>query len=84
VLHNIQNVIAYINDLLVHLDTHDKLLEVLEQVLTRLQQNPLKINLKKCIFGNKEVSYLGFTLNSEGIKPEKNKLKAIEQTKTTH
>ncbi len=27
------------------------------------------------LFGNKEVSYLGFTLTPEGIKPGKNKLK---------
>jgi hypothetical protein len=47
-------------------------------VLERLQQNHLKINLEKCIFRNKEVSYLGFTLTPEGIKPGKNKLKAIQ------
>jgi hypothetical protein len=41
----------------------------------------LKINLEKCIFGNKEVSYLGFTLMWEGIKLGKNKLKAIEMAK---
>jgi hypothetical protein len=46
------------------------------------KQNHLKINLEKCIFGNKEVSYLGFTLTPEGIKPSKNKLKAIETAKT--
>jgi hypothetical protein len=37
--------------------------------------------LDKCIFGNKEVSYLGLTLTPEGIKPGKNKLKAIKQAK---
>jgi hypothetical protein len=52
-----------------------------EQVLERLQQNHLKINLEKCIFGNKEVSYLGFTLTPEGIKPGKNKLKVIDTAK---
>ncbi len=33
------------------------------------------------MFGNKEVSYLGFTLTPEGIKPGKNKLKAIKDAK---
>jgi hypothetical protein len=79
VLWDIKNVIVYINDLLVHSDIHDKHLEVLEQVLMRLQRNHLMINLEKCIFGNKEVSYVGFTLTLEGIKPVKNILKAIEQ-----
>jgi hypothetical protein len=50
-------------------------------VLERLQQNHLKINLEKCIFGNKEVSYLGLTLTPEGIKSGKNKLKAIQTAK---
>ncbi len=50
-------------------------------MLERLQQNHLKINLEKCIFGNKDVSYLGFTLTPEGIKPGKNKLKAIQTAK---
>ena len=81
VLLNLQNVIVYINDLLIHSDTHEQHLQILEQVLERLQQNHLKINLEKCIFGNKEVSYLGFTLTPEGIKPGKNKLKTIETAK---
>jgi len=75
---NLQNVIIYIEDLLIHSDTHEWHLQILEQVLDWLQQNHLKINLEKCIFGNKEVSYLGFTLTPEGIKPGKNKLKAIQ------
>ncbi len=62
VLQNLKNVIVYIDDLLVHSDTHDKHLEILKQVLDQLRQNHLKINLEKCIFDNKEVSYLGFTL----------------------
>ncbi len=44
-------------------------------------RNNLKINLEKCFFGNKEVSYLGFTLTPAGIKPGKNKLKAIKDAK---
>ncbi len=73
--------IVYIDDLLVHSDTHERHLQILEQVLQRLSENHLKINLDKCIFGNKEVSYLGFTLTPEGIKPGKNKLKAIQTAK---
>jgi len=81
VLRDIQNVLVYIDDLLVHTDTHEKHLKVLDQALARLHRNHLKINLEKCVFGNKEVSYLGFTLTPEGIKPGKNKLKAIKDAK---
>jgi len=81
VLRNISNVIVYIDDLLVHTKTHEHHLQVLEQVLHRLHSHNLKINLDKCFFGNKEVSYLGFTLTPEGIKLRKNKLKAIKEAK---
>jgi hypothetical protein len=39
------------------------------------------VNLEKCAFGNQEVSYLGFTLKPEGIKPGHNKLQAIKDAK---
>jgi Reverse transcriptase (RNA-dependent DNA polymerase) len=54
-LRDIQNVLVYIDDLLVHTDTHEKHLKVLDQVFARLHKNHLKINLEKCIFGNKEI-----------------------------
>ncbi len=81
VLRDIQNVLVYIDDLLVQTDTHEKHLKVLDQVLAPLHKNHLKINLEKCVFGNKEVSYLGFTLTPEGIKLGKNKLKAMKDAK---
>jgi hypothetical protein len=40
VLRDIPNVLVYINDLLVHTDTHEKHLQVLDQVLARLHKNP--------------------------------------------
>ncbi len=81
VLRDIQNVLVYMDDLLVHTDICEKHLIVLDKVLTWLDKNHLKINLEICIYGNKEVSYLGFTLIPEGIKPWKNKLKAITDAK---
>jgi Reverse transcriptase (RNA-dependent DNA polymerase) len=66
VLHDIPNVLFYIDDLLVHTDTHEKHLKVLDKVLACLHKNHLKINLIICVFGNKEDSYLGVTLMPEG------------------
>jgi Mg2+ and Co2+ transporter CorA len=70
VLRDIKNVLVYIDDLLVHTATHDEHLNVLEKAFERLHKNHLKVNLEKCVFGNQEVSYLGFTLTPEVIKPE--------------
>ena len=78
---NIPNVLVYIDDLLLHSKTHTEHLKTLEQVLKRLNENHMKLNIEKCFFGNTEVSYLGFVLTPEGIAPGKDKLKAIRNAK---
>jgi Reverse transcriptase (RNA-dependent DNA polymerase) len=78
VVNGIANAIVYIDDLLVHSATHEEHLATLGQVLKRLVQHKIKINLQKCVFGSKEVSYLGFRLTEEGIKPGTDKLKAVK------
>jgi hypothetical protein len=78
---NINNVLVYIDDLLIHMATHEEHLQVLEKVFDRLHTNHLKINLDKCVFGNQEVSYLSFMLTPKGIKPGQNKLQAIKDAK---
>jgi hypothetical protein len=77
VLRNMNNVLVYVDNILLHTPTHDEHLKVLEKVFECLHQNHLKVNLEKCVFGNPEVSYLGFMLTPEGIKPGRNKLQAI-------
>ncbi len=74
VVNGISNVIVYIDDLLVHSGAHEEHLITLNQVLERLVQHNIKINLQKCIFGSKEVSYLGFGLTEVAIKPVVDKL----------
>jgi len=78
VVNGLSNVIVYIDDLLVHSASHPEHLVALNQVLERLVQHNIKINLQKCVFGSKEVSYLGFRLTEEGIKPGTDKLKAVK------
>ena len=69
--------IVYIDDLLLHSENHPSHLKLLDQVLRRLVQNGIKMNLGKCVFGSKKVSYLGFQLTEDGIKPGIDKLKAV-------
>ena len=77
-MRGIPNVIVYINDLLIHSKTHEDHLDYLKQVLKRLGDNHMKLNIEKCSLGNTEVSYLGFVLTPEGIKPGRDQLKAIK------
>ena len=81
VMEGIDNVLVYIDDLLLHSKTHPEHLQTLDQTLTRLEEHNLKINIAKCFFGCNEVAYLGFRLTPEGIIPGKDKLKAVENAK---
>ena len=77
IVKGLEGIIVNIDDLLVHTDTHAKQIEILDKLFQRLVQNGIKVNLDKCVFGNKNVSYLGFRLTEKGIIPGSDKLKAI-------
>jgi len=66
---DILNVLVYIDDLLVHTDTHERHLQVLDQVLARLHNNHLKINLEKCVFGNNLSPIWDSLLHWKGSNP---------------
>ena len=75
------NLIVYIDNLLIHSKSHEDHLVTLDEVLQRLTDNNMKINLAKCHFGNTVVSYLGFRLTPGGITLGKDKLRAVERAK---
>jgi hypothetical protein len=60
---------------------HEQHLESLDKVFTRLAAHNLRVNLKKCVFGSGETSYLGFRLTKNGIFPGTDKLKAVKEAK---
>jgi len=80
VVHWLANVIMYIDNLLVHSATHPEYITALDNVLQWLVQHRIKINLQKCFFVSKEVSYFGFRLTEQGILPVTDKIKAIINT----
>ena len=80
VMQGIRNVIVYIDDLLIHSQNHQEHLQTLRETFARLRAHGLKANIKKCVFGSTSVSYLGFRLTPEGIKPGIDKLKVISNS----
>ena len=79
VVHGINNIIVYIDDLIVHSCSHDDHLRQLDELFTRLTAHNLKVKLQKCVFGSNHVQYLGFVLAEDGIRPGTDKLKAVSQ-----
>jgi hypothetical protein len=49
-MNGINNVIVYINDLLIYSQTYEHPLTTLEATLGRLEENNLKVNLAKYLF----------------------------------
>jgi hypothetical protein len=81
VIHNLSNILTYIDNLLVHTKDHGKHLEILDELFTGYRKHGLKINLSKSFFGATEVSYLGFKLKQSKIMLGADKLKAVAAVK---
>ena len=54
VVHGMNNVLVYIDDLLLHSETHEQHLHSLDQLLRRLEAHHIKMNMEKRILGAKE------------------------------
>jgi hypothetical protein len=77
VLRDLDFCYAYIDDILVASETEDLHLSHLQQIFDRLSSYGVLINSSKCNFGNTNVTFLGFEVSGEGIKPLPDKVQAI-------
>ena len=81
--HDLENVRAYIDDLLVlGTGTWEEHILQIEEVLTRLQKAGLKVNAKKSFFGRHELEYLGYWITRGGVMPIPKKVQAIQDIAT--
>ena len=72
-----QTLFVYMDDLLIFSEDEQSHMKTVEEVLRRLQDNGLSISIKKCLFGAKELEFVGYSVDSNGIKPLPRKLTAI-------
>ena len=77
-LQGIPGVVAYLDDILVTGTSDTEHLESLKEVLKRLSEAGLRLNRKKCQFLAPEVTYLGYRIDSEGLHPTNDKLRAVQ------
>ncbi len=78
-LAGLNNVLVYIDDVLIHGRTEQDCIATLEKVLARLSHHNLKINVGKSTFLQSATEYLGHSLSVNGISPGKDKTAAILQ-----
>ena len=78
-LSDLEGVETDIDDIIVHAKTEVKHDQHLHSVLERCEKINLTLNKEKCVFKCKEVTYIGHKLTRDGIKPDDNKVRAINE-----
>ena len=69
--------LSYLDDCIVLGKTFDDHLRNLHEVLQQFRDAGLKLKHSKCQFFQKEVSYLGFVINAEGVLPDPSNTKKV-------
>ena len=73
-----ESAIAYLDDVIVHGKTWSDHIHKLRTVCQRFQNHNLVLNPEKCQFGHQEVDVLGMHISSDGIRPNSEKISAIQ------
>jgi hypothetical protein len=69
---------CYLDNILIASSTEDEHLQHLQQVLQRLQQYGLVLNMEKCELGRQQVDFLGHRITAEGAAPITRHVEAVQ------
>lgn len=76
-----QSLLLYLDDIIIFSSSFEEHLQRLQLVLTRLQNNHLKLKLSKCHFFQTEVKYLGHVVSASGVATDPDKVKVVGEWK---
>lgn len=76
-----KGVLAYLDNIIVYANTQEEHDRILDEVLTDLWKEDLRIRPEKCEWNKQEVLFCGFLVSAEGIRLDPAKLQAIEEWK---
>ena len=72
----------YVNDIGIAANTPEQLIKNLQALFQCLRKAGLKLSMAECHFGVQEVDYLGRTIKTNGVAPQKQKIaKILEKVK---
>ena len=77
-----QGVLVYIDDILIHADNEEKLIDLLGQVLWRLSVAGAMIKMTKCCFGPSSFEYLGHQIEGTTRRPQLRKLEKYKHIRS--
>ena len=70
---------VYMDDIIIFSSSLQEHAKNLNQVLEKLKEAKLKIQLDKCEFFRKETQFLGHTVSEDGVRPNSDKIEAIRK-----
>jgi len=71
------NVAAFVNDMLVEMETEEGHDEIVEEILRRLEENDLYIKPEKCMWKVRKIGFLGVIIGPNGIEMKKEKVNGV-------
>jgi transposase InsO family protein len=77
ILDGVSNVVIYQDDILVFGKTDEEHDQTLVKVIAKLKESGLRLNKKKCCFGQRSLKFLGHHISKDGVRPDEDKVKAI-------
>ena len=82
ILTDIPGVVCMMDDILIHGKTREEHDVHLRDVLNRLQDAGMTLNKEKCQFAQTSLKFLGHIIDSDGIRPDPDKVQAIQDIQT--
>jgi len=76
-LNDLNFAFCYFDDILIASKDEKEHIAHLRIIFDRLQRAGMTINIFKCLFGQEEISFLGYLLSSNGIRSLTEKVKSI-------
>ena len=74
---NTGKVAAFIDDVIVGIESEEEHNELVEKVIKRLEENNLYMKPEKCKWKMREVGFLGIVIGPKRIKMEEEKMKRV-------
>ena len=68
------------DDIIVWGNSKEQHVEWLKAIFDHIGQSGLKLNAAKCVFGVNELTFLGHVVSANGVKPDPQNLKQLQNT----
>ncbi|CAO2169811.1 unnamed protein product [Urochloa humidicola] len=75
-------VLVFFDDILIYSTSYEDHIQHIRLVFQLLAQEQWKIKLSKCVFAQREISYLGYVISEKGVGTDPTKVSAIAQWPT--